>query len=913
MGPFVLPLLVFLSLGQCFGSPPARDEHIHDDPRSEDSTLFFVGRSGPWSSINNQVIFDEVRVNSGGRFIDNIRFVPDHSGIHFFSLSAGASGHTPFDVQMKSDEHFELPGAIYRSSTQHNGSDVMFRDVIAQCEAGVDISVHTETNLESDLTQLATSWTGFNLEDVMQNLTTFSAVRNSVFNSTGQAANLPMDDVIINEGSAFTTDGSYFTAPEDGIYYFSFSVGQVPFVESRVSLLIDSVLYPQAEVDLWKGSNNHNGLDMQSRAVLARLTKGQRAWLAVQADGVVYSEEEHFQTAFAGYHYNPSHGIPGAWCVHRLTSHPAGEALDPIPFEEITVNEGDLFNDGFIDVSTSGYYFIEFNIGVLGGQAVNVELVRTGFNQVDEVLAGVARTSFAHENYDNVGRSLIARLESGDRLRLRVAQGTGFFSTRERHTSFLGLLLAGEPDVNPTTPTTEGTTEESEITEWTTQLATTELPTTETTTSTVTTDLPTPTTTEGHPGGPNIDNATAFYATRHSPWNNVGWTYVTFDDVPVNIGHALIDKTTLIVDRPGLYFFSFSTSVDQYGVMDTVLETSSAFSHEPHIFRGSTSHNNQDMIHRNSLAVFDMMDMTTYDSYSSMYSDEGNLISWMGINLLDAFNDTAAFYVTRNSSFHIHGAIMFEEKLIDTKDAFNMEFGYFTAPKTGLYFLTYGVGQAAGIESRVDLRTRDVGGDPQTEVSLTKQSSEHNELDMQTRSTLVHLDEGEDIWVALTTGEIHSDTRNQISFAGFHLDPLRAPLVAWCAHRFSSWHGIASPLDPVPFPLIEVNEGDIYNPDTHVITVSISGYYYIEVNIGALPDRAVGVDILRADMHGTEDLLGRVSRKSTVHRGIDSIGRSVFVYLAVGDTLRLRAHVQTGIFSHDDKATTFMGFLVYEA
>lgn len=337
-----------------------------------------------------------------------------------------------------------------------------------------------------------------------------------------------------------------------------------------------------------------------------------------------------------------------------------------------------------------------------------------------------------------------------------------------------------------------------------------------------------------------------------------------------------------------------------------------------HIYRNSSAHDNNDLIFRSYLQNLDAGEDMYYHADSRLYSSQGFQTAWTVINLDHVLDDIIAFYVTRNSSFYINDAIAFDNEVINIGNGFNMDFSYFTAPKEGFYYLSYSIGQESGTSSRVDLRTWDMDSSdyPQTEVSLTKNASVHNGCDMHSRSTIKHLQQNEDVWVTLIDGSIYSDPeRTQISFTGFRYNPVNASQTAWAVHRNVSWYG-TSPYDPVEFQIVDANAGDAFNTENNSVIITTSGIYYMEVNVGSLPDQPVGVDIMLSRLGQPDNVntsvMAEVTRAFHSGQGVDNVGRSLLVHLQAGDSVWLRAWAYTGIFSDEDKSTTFLGFLVLE-
>ncbi len=141
-----------------------------------------------------------------------------------------------------------------------------------------------------------------------------------------------------------------------------------------------------------------------------------------------------------GFHYNPV-GFPAvAWSVYNIQTQGALDGhLNPLPFEFAQVNTGEVydFRDHHVHISIGGYYFVQFNIGAVSYQPVDVVLLRgrTG------LVAGIWRSSTSHNLYDTLGRGIILELFAGETLNLAVAEGTVVYSNPGIQTSFTGFLI----------------------------------------------------------------------------------------------------------------------------------------------------------------------------------------------------------------------------------------------------------------------------------------------------------------------------------------------------------------------------------------------------------------------------------------------------------------------------------------
>jgi hypothetical protein len=414
---------------------------------NEEGVLFFAARSSDWETTAEDLVFDRVPVNVGQSFRDQTTFVAESDGIHFFSFSAGTVANSPALLSLGDLR----PGNLNRWSSANQGTDVIYRNVLSSMTAGQSLTVRTATDVTSSAEGAWTSWTGFNLNDFFEDIVAFSAGRDSPYTpSTPIDHPIKMSEVFLNEGGAFSLENSNFVAPEDGIYYFSFSIGQRNGDAVRVALGVDRSSSRDNEMELWCKAGNTDDVNIQSRSSIVQLQAGDVAWIST-LHPTVFSDDADLQTTLTGFKYSPSQATSVAWAVHRLFpwSGGPGVGFDPIEFTDVAVNVGDVYDPDtdLFHVAVSGYYYMEFNVGVLGGtsgRAVSVRLVRNGVPEFvslpEEVLATVVHEAVP-TGHDNVGRALVAKLSEGDIIRLVADENSGIFSDTERQTTFLGFLL----------------------------------------------------------------------------------------------------------------------------------------------------------------------------------------------------------------------------------------------------------------------------------------------------------------------------------------------------------------------------------------------------------------------------------------------------------------------------------------
>ena len=174
---------------------------------------------------------------------------------------------------------------------------------------------------------------------------------------------------------------------------------------------------------------------------------------------------------------------------------------------------------------------------------------------------------------------------------------------------------------------------------------------------------------------------------------------------------------------------------------------------------------------------------------------------------------------------------------------------------------------------------------------------------------MLPLNASSEVTLDLVGGEIYSNVNHLICFNGFLYDPASPDLTnpmnatAWSVQRSTSLSVTAD--TTLTFDSVEVNEGDAYDEATGQVTVPVTGYYFISINAAAAPSAPVDMHIVVNDV-----IAASLTRVSTVHGGVDSLGRSAILRLNEGDVIRVDISADTEVYSDSFHQTSFTGFLI---
>ena len=120
---------------------------------------------------------------------------------------------------------------------------------------------------------------------------------------SGHLEPLPFSTFLYNTGLHYHPLTHIYTAPSDGVYYFSFSVGLIAHGPAEFGL------YKNFEpfANIVRKSTIHNGTDTLGRAVMMRLEQGDMIYMVNEA-GQTARSSTMMETSFSGFKYQPKHG-----------------------------------------------------------------------------------------------------------------------------------------------------------------------------------------------------------------------------------------------------------------------------------------------------------------------------------------------------------------------------------------------------------------------------------------------------------------------------------------------------------------------------------------------------------------------------------------------------------------------------
>ena len=224
------------------------------------------------------------------------------AGLYFVGLSVGVRPRTPANyILHKSGRRF---GGITRTSVIHNNKyngHVISHDFLIPLYEADTLHVSSQYNVISYSDQLETSLSIFSLTHTMLDETAAFCVASN-HTISGYRKPVPFNTYLYNAGRHYNPLNHTYTAPSDGIYYFSFSVGLNAHREAEFVLYKNNKAY----VNIIRRSTKHEGTDTIGRSVMMRLHRGDLIFMVNEARRTARSSSM-METSFSGFKYQPRH------------------------------------------------------------------------------------------------------------------------------------------------------------------------------------------------------------------------------------------------------------------------------------------------------------------------------------------------------------------------------------------------------------------------------------------------------------------------------------------------------------------------------------------------------------------------------------------------------------------------------
>ena len=262
--------------------------------------MVFAAVSTGRVQAGNPFIFPSV-ITKKGEHWDNTTSnytIKEARGLYFVGLSAGVYDQSPGDFTMMiSGQDF---AGITRTSSSHDYTDTVARDVITPLYADEMVQVSNSYDVLSYDTNLETSISIFSISDSMNLMFAFSVASQIITTSSDSAASVQFEEELYDGNDNYDALSHTYTAPSAGVYYFSFSVGLV--AGGKAGFTLQKNFQPFATII--RESTTHDGTDTIGRSVMMQLAQSDKVNI-VNTAGLTARSSAKRETSFSGFKYEP--------------------------------------------------------------------------------------------------------------------------------------------------------------------------------------------------------------------------------------------------------------------------------------------------------------------------------------------------------------------------------------------------------------------------------------------------------------------------------------------------------------------------------------------------------------------------------------------------------------------------------
>jgi hypothetical protein len=393
---------------------------------------------------------------------------------------------------------------------------------------------------------------------------------------------------------------------------------------------------------------------------------------------------------------------------------------------------------------------------------------------------------------------------------------------------------------------------------------------------------------------PSVQNEVIFCATRSTNLTGAA-NVVGFDGLTSNVGNGFdLSTDTFTAPESGYYWISFSAAIQAEDEADVRLVGSTR---QPNIFRESTSLNGVDTTSRNELTVLTAgSSKLTLSSDFPLYSDAGLQVSFSGFSLDSIMTTVVGFSFGLSNTDTTAGRLIYDQIYVDTHSGWNTSTNSYIAPVDGTYFITLNAANDGVSPGFTDLYAAG------SLLTRLYHYSNATGPDSSSKSVIIQLTAGQQIYTTLTDPNSYSDLRYQTSLLGFLYNPYRQLPISWSVATEASATGLVYPLG---FDVVFVNQGNGWNVATNLYKVPLSGTYYITWTAGSYAPYPSLMELVL-----NESPVANIYRGANLYSNIDTKSRSIILQLVLDDELKIRVPAGYRIYSNAQRITTFSGIRI---
>ena len=366
--------------------------------------------------------------------VPTTQFIGFASGLYWFHLSVGVPENSATYLRLNDLVSPTVISASNSIFTPENGVTI---DSIQIVSPSTILTVSTTCTIFSSQ-NFETSLLGIRLDNIMSPMKAFSVRTSCIFTST-QFSLISFDQILINEGNLFISDGNKFTTTERGTYIFSLNMNISP---THLRLTVNNKTIKNLS------ARGFQGFTVLSSRAMGMVTLKEHDVIqleTMQHHGVIIQAVKTIIT-FTCFLYNPISYNHIAWSVVAGSTGIYSGPLDYQSFDIILVNMQNPWkaNTNRAVIPVPGIYFVDITANLCGSfwpkkgdEYAEKQVLLNGFPIMIIRLCNVTQSYCFTRS-----RSTIAHLKVGDELRVKIPTRGQFYSSDDgHHESFTGFLL----------------------------------------------------------------------------------------------------------------------------------------------------------------------------------------------------------------------------------------------------------------------------------------------------------------------------------------------------------------------------------------------------------------------------------------------------------------------------------------
>ena len=359
-------------------------------------------------------------------------FLVSQRSLYWFHLSAGVPANKMTNYKLNGLNYSSF---VYSSATAYP-PDQLTTDTLQWIPPNASLWVSSDQTLYST-SNYETAWFGFRLDNLFNPLVAFAVQLTQPYTTSSA---IKFNRVLVNEGNGYNINDGLFTAPINGIYFFSSTT------TNNIYIAVNN--YVNVKLCVFLNDNAHTSSDLVSvrGSILLTLKVNDKVQIIPRVKELIRTNQDGF-ASFSGFVYSPIFGFKIAWSVVRKTfiMGPSDYAF----FDEINTNQGNCWHKASnrVIIPVSGIYFVDLGSPHCGkgfqwchdGDGNGDTVIQVLCNE--NIIVNKKLSVITYENCGVRSRATLVSLNTSDELRINVPTGGCHYSDAYGMIWFNGFLL----------------------------------------------------------------------------------------------------------------------------------------------------------------------------------------------------------------------------------------------------------------------------------------------------------------------------------------------------------------------------------------------------------------------------------------------------------------------------------------